>query len=138
MCLDFANSNLTCKLLQRTFLVISRAMETKIQEDQISFFEKLEFFRKLHNKLCIITSHLDGLLKIHMGASFLLSVTLLILVLFNIIWMKDLRNDPPILCMHIFWGAALTILLGVELISSAMVNTAVSFTFVQQQKRTMS
>ncbi|XP_069102991.1 uncharacterized protein [Argopecten irradians] len=104
--------------LKRFTHKIEKLKTTSAPEVQI----KLESYRKQHNALCEMIDVADDTFSLYVASSLTISVSLALMLMYNICWYQSIRSDVGQLISHIFWLMAVISNLSVVTITTSLIN----------------
>ena len=120
-------------LLSKEYKRCNRALSTAIDKHG-QMTSCLETYRVWHHHLCALTQNVDSIVGLQTGGMLVTCMVEVCVILYNLIWYKELASDSVLLSCFVFWLFTATGKLGLIAIGGVIVNEAVSNCFASNSK----
>jgi hypothetical protein len=107
------------------FLCEEMAQDSKDNNNTITH-QSIASYRRRHNEICRLLDTADDILHFYIGGTIGAKTVLLCVMLYNIIWYRELLVDPLVTAMNVFWLLSGFVVMCVIAIGGALVNHVVS------------
>ena len=117
-----------CKILAYEFNAVQHRIERLVQGREVSGEETLERLRRLHQNLCNLVSHADGIFSMQIALSFCGSLTIACFLQYIILYDDGpYATEPLIVFIKAFWVCVCFTKVTLDCVSGTILNAAVSF-----------
>lgn len=115
-----------CKILYDEFKRFNTGLSKMLHANTTKFPCEFEDMRQRHQQLCHLVSNADDMFSVYNAICIVLCVFDICLVMYNIIWYEQVRNNTLITVSCVFWMSCGAVNLALICVGAAFVNEQVN------------